>query len=122
MLFGPGAGVAAIAGPRSQGEVLLALRLQGGSSRQPSTRRSLLAMGAAGLLATGAATVISDASGAAPADAATTTSGGTPDWANVTAYGADPTGAAASTAAFKAAISAAASAGGGVVYIPAGTY
>ncbi len=38
------------------------------------------------------------------------------------AYGADPTGASDSTAAIRAAIDAAASAGGGVVYLPAGSY
>jgi uncharacterized repeat protein (TIGR02543 family) len=38
------------------------------------------------------------------------------------AYGADPTGTSDSTAAIQAAIDAAASAGGGVVYLPAGTY
>lgn len=48
----------------------------------------------------------------------------TPDWINVasSAYGADPTGASDSTAAFKSAIAAASANGGGVVYIPSGTY
>ena len=41
---------------------------------------------------------------------------------DVTAYGADPTGAADSTAAIQAAIDAAAAAGGGVVYLPAGEF
>jgi hypothetical protein len=76
-------------------------------------------MGAAGLLAGGAAAVISDAASPAQASAAVT---GTPDWISVASYGADPTGASDSTAAFEDAISAAASARGGVVYIPAGTY
>jgi Endopolygalacturonase len=40
----------------------------------------------------------------------------------VTGYGADPTGATDSTAAIQAAIDAAGAAGGGVVYLPAGTY
>ena len=87
------------------------------------SRRSLLAMGTAGLLAGGAAAVISDVAGKAPAAAAATAAtAGTPDWINVTSYGADPTGASDSTSAFENAIAAAASAGGGVVYIPGGTY
>lgn len=40
----------------------------------------------------------------------------------VTGYGADPTGATDSTNAIQAAITAAGNAGGGVVYLPAGTY
>ena len=45
------------------------------------------------------------------------------DWINVvTQYGADPTGAADRTTAIQNAINAAVTAGGGVVYIPAGTY
>ena len=80
-------------------------------------------MGATGLVAGGAAFAISDSTGKAQA-AASTTSAATPDWINVASsgYGADPTGASDSTTAFENAISAAASAGGGVVYIPAGTY
>ena len=101
----------------------MAPKLHGGSGRAAATRRSLLAMGATGLLAGGAAVAIGDTAGQAPA-AASTTSSDTPDWINVasSAYGADPTGATDSTAAFKSAISAAGSAGGGVIYIPAGTY
>jgi hypothetical protein len=97
-------------------------KLDGGSGRAAATRRSLLTMGAAGLLAGGAAAAISDIAGNAQAIASTTSS--TPDWINVasSAYGADPTGASDSTTAFKNAISAAVSAGGGVIYIPAGTY
>ncbi|MBL9191025.1 MAG: hypothetical protein JNJ82_01625 [Opitutaceae bacterium] len=41
---------------------------------------------------------------------------------DVTAYGADPTGTVDSTSAIQAAIDAAAAAGGGVVYLPAGTF
>ncbi len=41
---------------------------------------------------------------------------------DVTSHGADPTGAADSTAAIQAAINAAAAAGGGVVQLPAGTF
>ncbi len=41
---------------------------------------------------------------------------------DVTDYGADPTGGTDSTAAIQAAINAAASAGGGVVYLPAGEF
>jgi hypothetical protein len=80
-------------------------------------------MGATGLLAGGAAVAVSDfAGGTQAASAATSTA--TPAWINVasSAYGADPTGVSDSTTAFKNAISAAASAGGGVIYIPAGTY
>lgn len=45
------------------------------------------------------------------------------DWLNVvTQYSADPTGSADSTTAIQNAIAAAVSAGGGVVYLPAGTY
>jgi hypothetical protein len=91
-----------------------------GESRRPlSTRRSALALGVGGLLAGGVATVISDAVGQPQASAAVP---GTPDWVNVTTYGADPTGAADSTTAFENAISAVATAGGGVIYLPAGTY
>jgi pectate lyase-like protein len=56
---------------------------------------------------------------------ATMAVGGPADWLNVvTQYGADPTGAADSTAAIQGAINAASTstAGGGVVYLPAGTY
>jgi len=41
---------------------------------------------------------------------------------DATAFGADPTGTADSTAAIQAAIDAAAFAGGGVAYLPAGTF
>jgi Pectate lyase superfamily protein len=41
---------------------------------------------------------------------------------NVLIYGADPTGAADSTAKIQAAINACATAGGGIVYFPSGTY
>jgi len=40
----------------------------------------------------------------------------------VSGYGADPTGTSDSTVAIQAAINAAATAGGGIVYLPAGTY
>ncbi|GAA5186812.1 hypothetical protein GCM10023322_33860 [Rugosimonospora acidiphila] len=76
-------------------------------------------MGATGLLAGGAAVAVTEATGATPADAATTT---TPDWVNVTAHGADPTGANDSADAFNEAVAAVTQAGGGVVYIPAGNY
>lgn len=105
----------------------MAPTLPGSSGRPAATRRSLLSMGAKGLLAGGAAVAISDVTsavtGATPAAAAATNTA-TPDWINVasSAYGADPTGATDSTTAFSNAIAAAASAGGGVVYIPAGTY
>jgi hypothetical protein len=74
-------------------------------------------------LAGGAAAAVGDLAARTPADAATTSTN-TPDWINVAAspYNADPTGAADSTTAFTSAIAAAATAGGGVVYIPAGTY
>jgi hypothetical protein len=103
----------------------LASKLHGGS-HPASTRRSLLAMGATGLLAGGAAIAATDVAGQTPAAAATTAT--TPDWVNVTSYGADPTGATDSTTAFQNAISSftasppSNSAGGGVVYIPAGNY
>jgi Pectate lyase superfamily protein len=96
----------------------LAFKLHSGSRPAASTRRSLLAMGATGLLAGGVAVTITDVTSKTRADAATAT---TPDWVNVTSYGADPTGASDSTSAFKSAIAAVASAGG-VIYIPAGTY
>ncbi len=48
---------------------------------------------------------------------------GTTDWFNVvTEYGADPTGTNDSTTALQNALSAASAAGGGTVYVPAGTY
>jgi pectate lyase-like protein len=77
-------------------------------------------MGATGLLAGGAAVAVTDATSRTQADAATTTT--TPGWINVTSYGADPTGANDSAAAFNSAVKAVADAGGGVVYIPAGNY
>lgn len=99
----------------------------GGSVRPASPRRSLLALGATGLLAGGVAVVASDLTSATPAEAATLT--GTTGWINVvTDHGADPSGVNDSTAAFQAAIasftasSPVNSAKCGVVYIPAGTY
>jgi len=88
--------------------------------RSAATRRSLLAMGATGLLAGGAAAVISDTAGKTAVAAASETA--TPDWINVTApaYGADPAGNDDSTTAFNDAIKAATA--GSVIYIPAGTY
>lgn len=47
---------------------------------------------------------------------------GTDPWFDVRAYGADPTGATSSTAAFASAFSALTTAGGGVLFIPPGTY
>ena len=95
----------------------------GGPARGMATRRSLLALGGAGLLAGAAATP-------AAAGAASATAANTPDWINVTAFGADRTGGADSTTAFASAIQAATStiasntpAGvGAVVYVPTGTY
>ena len=98
----------------------MASKLHGGSHPAASTRRSLLAMGATGLLAGGAAIAITDATSKTQADAATTAT--TPAWVNVTSYGADPTGASDSAGAFNDAVTAVANAGGGVVYIPAGGY
>jgi hypothetical protein len=104
----------------------LASKLHGGSPR--ASRRSLLAMGATGLLAGGAAVAITDVTSKTPADAATTSTN-SPDWVNVvTSYNADPTGAIDSTSAFQNAINSftatppSNSAGCGVVYIPAGNY
>jgi hypothetical protein len=97
----------------------LAFNLHGGPSHPFSTRRSLLKMGATGVLAGGAAVAVTDATSKTPADAAATTSTG---WVNVTSYGADPTGASDCVDAFNEAVTAVAKAGGGVVYIPAGTY
>ncbi|WP_034266180.1 glycosyl hydrolase family 28-related protein [Actinospica robiniae] len=81
------------------------------------SRRSLLALGASGLL-TGAV-VTAEAGSATSAEAAAATT--TPAWADVTAYGADRTGAVNASGAFHDAIAALAGTGG-VVYIPAGTY
>jgi hypothetical protein len=78
-------------------------------------------MGATGLLAGGAAVAVSDVAGKTPA-AASTTSTSTPDWVSVVSKGADPTGASDSAAAFTSAISEVQGNGGGVVYVPAGTY
>ena len=98
----------------------MASKLHGGSHPWASTRRSLLAMGATGLLAGGAAVAITDATSKTQADAATTAA--TPAWVNVTSYGGDPTGASDSAGAFNDAVTAVANAGGGVVYVPAGSY
>jgi parallel beta-helix repeat protein len=81
-----------------------------------SSRRAMLASVTGGLLA--GAGAISVAGSAGRADAATVA---TPDWLNVVIYEADPTGATDSTSAIQAALNAVPS-GGGVVYIPAGTY
>ena len=76
----------------------------------------------------------SDATYAAPTTAeATSTQAGTSavprtlqsklaEWVSVTDFGADPTGAANSTAAFAAAYARIVSMGGGTLYIPVGTY
>jgi hypothetical protein len=93
-------------------------------------------MGATGILASGAAVALVGATGTAQASAAVTAipDTGTPDWVDVTAYGADPTGTNDSTNAFTAALAALAKpsssatpptttgAGFGVLYMPAGTY
>jgi hypothetical protein len=92
-------------------------------------------MGATGLLAGGAATALVETVGSGRASAAVTPipDTGTPDWVNVTSYGADPTGVQDSTGAFKSALTALAGpssgttptttgAGFGVIYIPAGSY
>ena len=73
----------------------MSFKLHGGSHPVASTRRSLLAMGATGLLAGGVAVTITDVTSNARAGAATAT---TPDWVDVTSYGADPTGAGDSAA------------------------
>jgi Pectate lyase superfamily protein len=78
----------------------------------------MLAKTAAGLLAGTGAVAIGAAATSSQAVAATV---GTPDWINVVSYGADPTGAADSTAAIQTAINAL-PATGGVLYLPAGTY
>jgi len=93
--------------------------------RMPASRRSLLALGATGLLAGGAAAVLTDSTTKVPADAATAagvTATATPDWVNVAELGADPTGGTDASSYFASAIAAVQKAGGGVVYIPAGTY
>jgi len=90
------------------------------SSGNGATRRRLVLAGAlAGAAELAAATGILPGTSTA-ADAATTEDG-TTDWINVvSAYGADPTGAADSTTAIQDAI--AACPVGGVVYFPAGSY
>jgi hypothetical protein len=128
----------------------LAPKPHGGAHSLPSTRRSLLALGATGLLASGAAVALVETIGNPQASGAVSTipDTGTPDWVDVTSYGADPTGDSDSTAAFTSALEALASpspgttasptasptataspspatttgAGFGVIYIPAGTY
>ena len=94
----------------------MAIAAQGIPGGTPS-RRKLLALGTGGLL-TGAVGV-AELGSATPAAAASGTT--TPDWVNVTAYGADPTGASDSAGAFTEALAALGSAGG-VVYVPAGAY
>ena len=81
------------------------------------SRRKLLALGTGGLV-TGAVGVAQLGSATAAAAASGTS---TPDWLNVTAYGADPTGASDAAGAFNDAVTALGSAGG-VIYVPAGTY
>lgn len=84
--------------------------------KRNATRRSVLAGTAAGLAVSAAAAVA--VAKPSPAAAATFP---TPDWLNVLNFGADPTGAKDSTTAIQNAINALPS-GGGVVYVPAGTY
>ena len=88
-------------------------------------RRALLTGGAVGLAAAAGATL----GGVLPAsaqtnrqDAAQSIPNGETSWINVQAYGADPTNANDSTTPFRNALAAVAAAGGGVLYIPAGTY
>lgn len=99
----------------------------------PASRRSLLTLGATGVLAGGAAVVLADATTKTPAAAATTTAAtattatattasATPDWVNVVELGADPAGGTDAASYFATAIAAVQANGGGVVYVPAGTY
>ena len=81
------------------------------------TRRSVLALAAAGLTGAGAVA----AGGFGRSAQAVAAVAGIPGWVSVVAYGGDPAGAADSTPAFQAAVSAL-PAGGGVIYLPAGTY
>jgi hypothetical protein len=95
-------------------------RQQPSSHARPGVDRRLV-LGVPGSLIIGAAAGTAVASrhpaAAAPAGRAAL------DWRNVVSqYGADPTGAKDSTGAIQNAVSAAISAGGGVVYLPAGTY
>jgi hypothetical protein len=73
------------------------------------------AVGAGGLTLTAAAVTAGPAAGVASASTTATL-----DWVDVTAYGADPTGAADSTSAINDAL--AATPVGGICYLPAGTF
>ncbi|MFE2916566.1 glycosyl hydrolase family 28-related protein [Kitasatospora indigofera] len=83
-----------------------------GTSGDSTRRRALLAGAVAGL------TGVAMAAGTQPASAAT----GSPDWFDVKQYGAVGNGSTDDTAAVQAAITAAATAGGGTVYFPGGKY
>ncbi|MFE1381853.1 glycosyl hydrolase family 28-related protein [Streptomyces sp. NPDC058740] len=86
-------------------------------TEQPrAARRALLAGAVAGL--TGTALI----SGGGTAAAATTVATGPSDWFDVKAHGAVGDGSADDTAAIQRALDAAAAAGGGTVYFPAGKY
>ncbi|MFC5666503.1 glycosyl hydrolase family 28-related protein [Kitasatospora misakiensis] len=84
-----------------------------------TTRRRALLTGAVAGLA--GAAVAAGSQPASAASAATAAAGGT-DWFDVRAYGAVGDGAHDDTAAVQGALDAAAAAGGGVVYFPAGKY
>jgi hypothetical protein len=84
--------------------------------RPRTGRRALLTGGAVTLAAVAGATL----GGVRPASAEVAS--GETAWVDVQDYGADPTGAASSYTAFNEALTAVASAGGGVLYIPVGEY
>jgi hypothetical protein len=89
-----------------------------GQRENPVSRRHLLALSAAGAASVGVAVGVGAVS-AAPAAAATTTPAGS---YNVTAYGALGNDSNDDAPAVKQAVAAAVAAGGGCVYLPAGTY
>lgn len=102
----------------------MAIEPRDNARRTPTSRRSVLARTATGLLA-GAGAMAAGGVLARPqgAEAATVTAA-SPDWLDITAspYNADPTGNSDSTSGIQAALNQVAANGGGTMYVPAGNY
>jgi Pectate lyase superfamily protein len=100
-----------------RGEDFVMTKFHAAAREAPSTRRSVLALAAAGLTGAGAVALAGNGRSAQAVAAVV----GTPGWINVVAYGADPAGVEDSASALQNAVKAL-PASGGVVYLPAGTY
>jgi len=101
----------------------MATESHGDARRAPSSRRSVLAGTATGLLS-GAGVMAAAGVLTRPQAAAAATVTASPDWVDITAspYNADPTGSSDSTSGIQAALDQVAANGGGTIYVPAGNY